>query len=265
MYKYSAGFVGAGHMGGILAGIAVRTAGCGRTAVVCSTEDSTEAAAQRLGCAADTADNILADSEFIFLGFRPADLGGFAQANRSAIAGAQGTFVSMLSGVSIAALEEKLGADKKIIRIMPNTPCEIGKGLIGYVCSNNAGDVQAQGLKALISPAGLIEGIPEREMDMFSVVAACAPAYTYFFADALAKGGEQCSMDRDRAVSFIAQMLAGSAGMLLKGDKTPAALRDEVCTPGGTTIEGVNRLREGGFEALVAEAVKASYNKTVGR
>lgn len=265
MYRYSAGFVGAGHMGGILAHIAAGAAGTEKVAVVCSTEEHSRAASEKIGCSWDNAENILRGSEFIFIGLRPAQLDGFVDQNDSSIVGVKGTFVSMLSGVSISQLEEKLGADKSIIRIMPNTPSEIGEGLIGYACNKNVTDNQIEGFRKLLAPAGLIEDISESEMDIFSVIAACAPAYTYYFADALAKGGEKCGIDKGKAIRYIAQMLKGSAGMMMKGDKTPQALKDEVCTPGGTTIEGVNRLSEGGFEDLIAQAVKSSYNKTVGK
>jgi len=263
MFKYSAGFVGAGHMGSILARIAVGVAGGERIAVACSTAEHSGTAAEKLGCNRDSAEGIIAGSELIFLGFRPMQLDVISETHRQAIEDAQGTFVSMLAGVSIGTLEEKLGRDKRVIRIMPNTPCEIGKGLIGYACNKNVDALQIEQFKALLAPAGLIEELPESKIDIFSVIAACAPAYTYFFADALANGGEECGIDKEKAIRYIAQMLAGSAGMMMKGDKTPESLKNEVCTPGGTTIEGVNRLTEGGFETLVAEAVKSSYNKTV--
>ena len=129
MAKYEAGFIGAGSMGGALAQAAVKTAGGGRVAVACSTPEHSEEAAARLGCAAETAETILWESRFVFLGVKPQMIAGVVKKLAGDIAGSDAIFVSMLAGTSLERLAELLGADKKIIRIMPNTPCAVGQGL----------------------------------------------------------------------------------------------------------------------------------------
>ena len=129
-YTYQAGFIGAGNMGGALALAAAKTAGGEQIAVSCSTADSTAAAAERLGCAAETPARILRGSRFVFLGMKPQLLDYVMAPLAADVAGSDAIFVSMLAGVRIERLQKLLGAEKKIIRIMPNTPCAVGEGMI---------------------------------------------------------------------------------------------------------------------------------------
>ena len=130
MAKYEAGFIGAGNMGGALALAAAKKTGGDRIAVACSTRERSEAAAQRLGCTAETPQRILSDSRFVFLGVKPQMVVGVVEGLKADILASEGIFVSMLAGVSLEKLALLLGADKKIIRIMPNTPCTVGEGMI---------------------------------------------------------------------------------------------------------------------------------------
>ena len=154
MAKYEAGFIGAGNMGGALALAAAKKTGGDRIAVACSTRERSEAAAQRLGCTAETPQRILSDSRFVFLGVKPQMVVGVVESLKADILASEGIFVSMLAGVSLEKLALLLGADKKIIRIMPNTPCAVGQGLILYAANGRVSEDELCAFRELMAPAG---------------------------------------------------------------------------------------------------------------
>ena len=119
------------------------------------------------------------------------------------------------------------------------------------------------GFAALIAPAGLVDPTPEELIDAASAVSGCGPAFAYLFIEALADGGVACGLPRDKAVAYAAQMAVGAARMVLESGKHPGALKDAVCSPGGTTIQGVRKLEEAGFRGAVMNAVIAAYEKTL--
>ena len=161
MAKYEAGFIGAGNMGGALALAAAKKTGGDRIAVACSTRERSEAAAQRLGCTAETPQRILSDSRFVFLGVKPQMVVGVVEGLKADILASEGIFVSMLAGVSLEKLALLLGADKKIIRIMPNTPCAVGQGLILYAANGRVSEDELCAFRELMAPAGLLDELNE--------------------------------------------------------------------------------------------------------
>ena len=161
MAKYEAGFIGAGNMGGALALAAAKKTGGDRIAVACSTRERSEAAAQRLGCTAETPQRILSDSRFVFLGVKPQMVVGVVEGLKADILASEGIFVSMLAGVSLEKLALLLGADKKIIRIMPNTPCAVGQGLILYAANGRVSEDELCAFRELMAPAGALDELNE--------------------------------------------------------------------------------------------------------
>ena len=258
---YQAGFIGAGNMGGALALAAAKTAGGEQIAVSCSTADSTAAAAERLGCAAETPARILRGSRFVFLGMKPQMLDYVMAPLAADVAGSDAIFVSMLAGVRIERLQKLLGAEKKIIRIMPNTPCAVGEGMILLCRGAGVTDGEVAEFRALMAHAGLLDEIPETQIDAASAVAGCGPAFAYLFVEALADGGVACGLSRAQAYRYAAQMLIGMSKLMLESGKHPTVLKDEACSPAGATIEGVRVLEKAGLRAAVIEAVVASCRK----
>ena len=262
MAKYEAGFIGAGSMGGALAQAAVKAVGGERVAVSCSTpEHSTEAAA-RLGCNPETAETILWESRFVFLGVKPQMIAGVAKKLAGDIAGADAIFVSMLAGTSLDRLAELLDGEKKIIRIMPNTPCAVGKGLMLVSANSRVTAAELADFKTLMAFSGLLDDLPEHLIDAASAVSGCGPAYAYMFVEALADGAVKCGVPRAKAVRYAAQMLLGSAELVLESGQHPGALKDAVCSPGGSTIAGVAALEHRGFRGAAIAAVEAAYRRT---
>lgn len=261
-FPYTAGFIGAGNMGGALAQAALSAVPADRISVICRTPAHTDAVAARLGCvAADSNASLTVSSRFLFLGVKPGMIADLASEIAPCVQ--SGTvLVSMLAGISLARLEELFGTDKPILRIMPNTPCAIGQGVI--LCAPNA-HVTAEDMadfRTLMAGAGLIDSLPEKLIDAAGTLTGCGPAFAYLFVEALADGGVACGLPRDKAQAYAAAMLRGSAAMVLESGKHPGALKDAVCSPGGTTIEGVASLERDGFRNAAIEAVRASFSKT---
>ena len=114
----------------------------------------------------------------------------------------------------------------------------------------------------LMAPAGLVDQVPEGLIDAASCVSGCGPAWVYQFIEALADGGVACGLPRAKAQEYAAQMVLGSAKLVLESGKHPGELKDAVCSPGGSTIQGVRVLEERGFRGAVTDAVLAAYDKT---
>ena len=253
-YQYEAGFIGAGNMGGALARAAVKTVGGAAVAVACSTAEHSAKAAASIGCAAETAEAILRESRFVFA--------GVAAKLAEDIAASDAVFVSMLAGISLDRLAEMLGGEKKIIRIMPNTPSAVGQGLMLVSANDRVTAEELAAFKALMAESGLLDDLPEHLIDAASAVSGCGPAYAYMFVEALADGAVKCGVPRAKAMRYAAQMLLGSASLLLETGEHPGALKDAVCSPGGSTIAGVAALEDRGFRGAAIAAVEAAYRRT---
>ena len=173
---------------------------------------------------------------------------------------AECVLVSMLAGVTLERLEA-LFPGKRILRIMPNTPASVGAGMIQYCSSNVTAEEEAEFLK-LMAPAGRLDAVAESMIDAASCVSGCGPAWVYQFIEALADGGVACGLPRAKAQEYAAQMVLGSARLVLESGQHPGALKDAVCSPAGSTIQGVRVLEENGFRGAVMDAVLAAYAKT---
>ena len=261
-YQYEAGFIGAGNMGGALARAAVKTVGGAAVAVACSTAEHSAKAAASIGCTAETAEAILRESRFVFWGVKPQMFAGVTAKLADGIAASDAVFVSMLAGVSLDRLAEMLGGEKKIIRIMPNTPSAVGQGLMLVSANDRVTAEELAAFKTLMAESGLLDDLPEHLIDAASAVSGCGPAYAYMFVEALADGAVKCGVPRAKAMRYAAQMLLGSASLLLETGEHPGALKDAVCSPGGSTIAGVAALEDRGFRGAAIAAVEAAYRRT---
>ena len=261
MYKYIAGFIGAGSMGGALAQNVCEKAGCDNIAVVCSNEQSTQVAAKRLGCNSSSLNSVAADSKFVFLGVKPQNLNSVADVVKENICKNGGIVVSMLAGVTLSRLCDVCGTNR-VIRIMPNVACAVSCGMT-LVCA--ADGISADELSEfcdLISLSGKTDIIDEKLIDAASALAGCGPAFVFQFIEALADGAVKCGLPRTKAYEYAEQTLLGSSKLALETGSHPAQLKDSVCSPGGSTIEGIAALEENCFRNAVIAAVTASFDKT---
>ena len=175
------------------------------------------------------------------------------------------TLVTMAAGRTIAKIREIAGqrpdgATYPVIRIMPNLPVSIGEG-VTLICADGVADGSFAALVRDFAAAGQFVPLPEELFDAGMAISGCAPAFAFMFADALAKGGVACGLPEDVALALAEQTMRGSAALMQADPRTPEELTRAVCSPGGTTIEGVQALRAGGFDALVQSAVRASFDK----
>lgn len=255
------GFIGCGNMGSAIAR-AVCTAAGGENVILANrTRAKAESLAAELGCR--VGDNWSAAAcDFVFLGVKPHMMADMLADVRPALArNSQLVLVTMAAGLTIQRIREMAGGECPVIRIMPNTPAAIGEGMIQYCTAGVRPEAERCFLQAM-APAGRLDAIPESLIDAASAVSGCGPAFAYMFIEALADGGVACGLPRAKAMEYAAQMLAGSAKMILESNRHPGQLKDAVCSPGGSTIQGVRTLEQNAFRGAVTDAVIAAYEKT---
>ena len=167
----------------------------------------------------------------------------------------------MLAAFTCERINKAANGDYPVIRIMPNTPVSVGEGMILYAANEKVTEEEIEFFLSAFEKAGRFSPLAEKLIDAGASVAGCGPAFVALFVEALADGGVACGLPRAKAMEFAAQMVAGSAKLILESQKHPGQLKDEVCSPDGTTIQGVRALENGGFRASVMEAVIAAYEK----
>lgn len=170
-------------------------------------------------------------------------------------------YLSIAAGVSLAHLEEILGADKKIVRAMPNTPAQVGCGMTVITPNKNLSEAETESVKSVLSGVGETEVMPEKFMSAATALHGSSPAYVYMMIDAMADAGVKYGLTKAQALKLAAKAVEGSARMVLETGTHPEQLKDSVCSPGGTTIAAVCDLEENGFRAVVQSAVCACVDK----
>ena len=258
------GFIGCGNMGSALA-TAARKALPGESILLANrTPGKARALAEKLG--ATVADNVGAaqKSDYLFLGVKPQMMAGMLAGIRQALEDRETpcVLVTMAAGLSMQAIRELAGVDFPVIRVMPNTPAAIGKGVL-LCCSDGVSDGQMAVFTEAMAGAGLLGFIGEKQIDAASAISGCGPAFAAMLIEALADGGVACGLPRADAQQFAAQMLLGTAALALETGAHPGAMKDAVCSPGGSTIQGVRALEARGFRSAAMEAVIAAYEKTL--
>lgn len=258
------GFIGAGNMGSALARAVCKAVPSNEVLLSDSSAVKAQLLANELKCS--YADNaaVAAEAKYIFLGVKPQMLNGVLNSIAPILKRRNDRFVlvSMAAGMSISSINEMLGIKMPIIRIMPNTPVSVGKGMLLYTASDLVFMDEIGEFCEALKFAGRIDRINEELIDAASALSGCGPAFVYLFAEALSDAGVECGLQRAKALEYAAQTLSGAAELLLTSSKHPGLLKDEVCSPGGSTIAGVHSLEESAFRGAVMNAVEASFNRT---
>lgn len=256
--KYTAGFIGVGNMGGALLDAVAGRIGAGKCAVFDIDKDKARFAAERTGADVLTLEKLASECRFIFLGVKPNTIRDLCLDLRDTAAH-DATFITMAAGTDIEYVSKALGS-QRVIRIMPNTPVGVNEGMILY-CTVSDLDSEAEFLD-IISGCGKIDKLDQKLIDAAAALSGCGPAFVYMFIEALADGAVSCGLPRQKALLYAQQTVLGAAKLAVESKKHPGVLKDEVCSPGGTTISGVLELEKSAFRYAAANAVKSAYKKT---
>ena len=170
--------------------------------------------------------------------------------------------ISIAPGKTLSYLEERLGKDAKIVRIMPNTPALVGEGCTGVCRNTNVSDEEFDLVMKILTSFGKAYEVAEKMMDAVVAVSGSSPAYVFMLIEAMADGAVAEGLDRATAIRMAAQAVLGSAKMVLETGKHPGELKDMVCSPAGTTIEAVAVLENGAFRGTVIDAMSACAEKS---
>lgn len=173
----------------------------------------------------------------------------------------QALLISIAAGVTLSHLRQTVGPDLALARVMPNTPAMVGSA-VSAVCYDGASAEKQQQVQALLSSCGLVFNLPEKHFDAVTGLSGSGPAYVMLMIESMADAGVRLGLPRDMAIQMAAMTLMGSARMVLETGIHPAVLKDQVCSPGGTTIEAVTRLEEDGLRASLIHAVCAAAEKS---
>lgn len=198
--------------------------------------------------------------EIIVLAIKPQNL-------TEIMAGIKGSFkpgqlvISIIAGARVDTLRQELN-HKAVVRVMPNTPAQIGEGMSVWTATPEVTNAQKKAASAILGSMGKeIYVDDEKYLDMVTAVSGSGPAYFFLFVEALVEAAIQIGLSRDVAEELAIQTFVGSAQLLKKSGKSPAELRKQVTSPGGTTAAAIAQFEKGGFHKLVLEAVIAAYNR----
>ena len=207
--------------------------------------------------------DVVKKSDAIILAVKPNVLGAVLDKINTALEESDTLIISIAAGKTISFIRNALSHDNRIIRVMPNINAEVGEAVSAYT-ANKAADASDRKLcESIFSAVGTVMYLDENYFPLFGVIGGCGPAFAYMFIDALARAGVKNGMKKDTALTVAAQTVLGSAKMILESapDEHPWELIDKVCSPGGTTIEGVMSLQRDGFEKAVHNAVNKAVEK----
>lgn len=269
MATYTCSFIGTGSMGGALARAVCRTLPPDQIFLSNRTAARAESLAGELGCACGPVSQAAAEADYIFLGVKPQMMADLLAELAPVLAGRRDRFVlvSMAAGLTMERIAAMAGGDVPVIRIMPNTPCAVGAGMVLYDANGLVTEAELTAFTAAMAGAGVLDRLEERLIDAGSAVSGCGPAFVCQFIEALADGGVACGLPRQKALLYAAQTLRGTARLMLDTGSHPGAMKDAVCSPAGSTIAGVRVLEQRAFRGAVMDAVIAAgeRNRALGK
>ena len=253
--------IGTGAMGGAIMRAVCNKFDPNNITVSNRTLEKGKSFANDTGCRfADNNKDCIKDAKYIFIAVKPAFLSDLFTEIKNDIP-SDAVVISMAAGVKIEKLESF--AKARYVRIMPNVPAQIAKGMTALSCNDNINSEELSDITEILETAGKVEQVPEKLMDCVTGVSGSGPAFVFMFIEAMADAAVRCGMPRKQAYTYAAQTVMGSAALVLETGKHPGELKASVTSPAGTTIEGVAALEPNGMRNAVIEAVTASYNKSV--
>lgn len=208
-----------------------------------------------------SAEEAVEAAEVVILAVKPNDVRTLCEGLQN-VKG-QRLFLSIAAGLKISDLESWLGGDQRVIRSMPNTAALVGAGAAAFSRGKLVTDADAEVAKRILGAVGTVDEVAEKLLDAVTGLSGSGPAYGYMIIEALADGGVLMGLPRAAAVRLAAQTMLGAAKMALETGKHTGTLRDEVTSPGGTTIAGLEALEMNGLRAALMQAVRAATERAV--
>ncbi len=209
--------------------------------------------------AASSAVDVINNSEIVLIAVKPIHVEGVLAECRESLKNKP--LLSIAAGWSYARYHELVDASTRVCAIMPNTPAMVGEGMALIDMGNDLTPDELAFTKGLFSALGEVEEMPSHLMAVGAALSGCAPAWVYMMIEALADGAVLHGMPRATAYKLASQTVLGSGKMVRDTDQHPGKLKDDVCSPGGITIRGVQALEASGFRAALMDAVSAAYQK----
>lgn len=257
------GFLGTGNMASAIIRGMVKGGYKGSSINVYNiTRAKTEKLAEECGVkVCNSQSQLIEESDVLILSVKPQVLTGLMKSIKADLTGRKHLIISIAVGKTLEFLEKGLGEDEAIVRVMPNINAKVLASTSGFCANDNVTDEQKEIVKDLFSQIGSVSEIPESMFSIFGVIAGSSPAFVYLYIDSLARAAQRAGMPKAQALEFAAQTVYGSAKMVMESGTHPWELVDMVCSPGGTTIEGVYALEDNGFEATVFKGFDAVLAK----
>ena len=258
------GFLGCGNMGGAIAGALSKVT---KDIMVTDRSGKARELARELGIQYGTAGEIVSSCERIFLAVKPQMMAGALEPLQEQLQQRKPLLITMAAGLTIGRIEELAGGELPVIRIMPNTPVSVGKGMTQYCRNALVAEETLNSFREDMRFSGRLDELDEHLIDAASALSGCGPAYMYMFIEALADGAVACGIPRAKAMEYAAATMVGAGELVLTSKMHPGALKDAVCSPGGSTIAGVRALEQHGFRGAAMDCVAAAFerNKELGK
>ncbi|MDR1827472.1 MAG: pyrroline-5-carboxylate reductase [Methylobacteriaceae bacterium] len=258
------GFIGGGNMASaIIRGIVRRDFLAPENIVVFDTDSgklkllAVDTGIQRRFSAYD----VVQEADMILLAVKPNVILQIAEVLKDSITHNRRPVISIAAGTSLEKLEQALGHETPIVRVMPNINLTVGAGAAAVCGNRNASRETIDFVLQIFRSAGTAVELEEKYFSVFSAIAGCSPAYAFLFIDSLARAAVRHGLPKEQATLIAAQAVFGSARMVLESPEIPWALIDKVCSPGGTTIEGLLDMEDSGFISAVVRAVDSAVRK----
>lgn len=251
------GFVGAGQMARALAGgfVASGQVKAEQIYFVNPGDENAERFLESVPGAqrCETDEALMDQVDLVWLAVKPQVMASVARPLAKHVRAEQ-VIVSIAAGLTLPVLADWLGHNR-IIRVMPNTPCLVGRGVCVFSCGGSITKDDRDGVHRLLQSVGLAKEVPEKMIDPITGVSGSGPAFVMTVIEAIADGGVKAGIPRSLALELAIETLVGSAELLKVTGKHPAELRDQVASPAGTTIYGLSALESGGLRASLIDAV----------
>ena len=257
-------FIGLGNMGASLAKAVAKEVAATDLLLVNRSPQKVEEFISQYGGTASDLEQVFQEAEVIFLGVKPYQISPLLEEYQDILGQRSNLLlVSMAAGLELEQMASVVKNERVgLIRIMPNTPVAIGQGVISLARSQVVTDQQLAQVNRLLAGAGVLYEIEEKLMDPATAVAGCGPAFVYQMIEAMADAGVALGLPRSQSLQMAAQTFKGAASMVLETGQHPGSLKDAVCSPGGSTIAGVNRLEQVGLRGDIIAGVEAAYKRT---